>query len=321
MKVAISGSSGLVGSALVEALQARGHQVIHLVRKSPEEIDEHENPGRTEASWLPDVGLPRPTDLEGIDALVHLAGENIAGGRWSEQRKRRIHESRGPATRRLIDSLRSNERPPRALICASAIGWYGAHPGEAHTGAEPTGDPASASMVTEASAPGDDFLARVCLDWEDAAREASSLCERVVMTRFGVILSPDGGALAKMLPAFRLGLGGPLGTGQQHMSVDRTRRRGRSTPTSARRRGTSGAVQPHRPHPVTQREFAKTLGAVISRPAILPAPKLALELLLGEMAEQTLLADQRVAPVRLVGSGFEHRWPELGPALRHLLAD
>ncbi len=297
MKILISGSSGLVGRALIPHLVAGGHQVVRLLRARPA-------PGEAAIFWDPDAGTLDPAALEGFDAVIHLSGESIAAGRWTEAKKARIRDSRVKSTALLSGRIERLSRPPGVLLCASAIGYYGDRGDE---------------VLTEDSAPGKDFLAEVCQAWETASDPAARIGVRVVRHRFGVILSPNGGALAKMLLPFKLGVGGRIGDGRQFMSwiaiddvlgaVDH------ALATKALR----GPVNTVSPHPVTNAEFTATLGRVLRRPTIFPMPAFAARLALGEMADALLLSSQRVVPERLLASAYRFRHPDLEPALRHLL--
>ena len=297
MKVLVTGSTGLIGSALVSLLTTGGHQVVRLVR-----------PGNTRrpdsVEWDPAAGTIDAAALEGFDAAVHLAGENIAGGRWTAERKARIHSSRVDGTKLLVHTLAALTRPPKTLIVASAIGYYGDR---------------NADIVDEDSGPGAGFLADVVRDWEAASRPAAERGMRVVNLRFGIVLSPAGGALATMLPPFRLGAGGTIGSGEQYMSwialddAIGVILHALTTPAL------SGPVNAVSPHPVTNQAFTKTLGRVLSRPTFLPLPAFAVKLAFGEMGEELLLASTRVDPHRLQESDYEFRFPELEGALRHVL--
>jgi hypothetical protein len=236
-----------------------------------------------------------------VDAIVHLAGAPVAV-RWTAQRKRAILESRVLGTRRLVAAIGRREPPPRVLVCASAVGYYGDR-----------GD----DELTEASPPGSDFLATVVRDWEAAARAAAGM--RTVQLRFGLVISAQGGALARMLPAFRAGLGGRLGSGRQWMSWIALHDVLRVIRLAIESEQLSGAVNAMAPHPVTNAEFTATLGRVLRRPAFLPVPAMALRALFGEMASLTILASQRALPARLDGAGFQFRYPLLEEALRHEL--
>lgn len=297
MTVLVSGSHGFIGSALVPFLTTGGHRVIRLVR-SPQPSRE------PQSEWNPSTGVLNAGELDGVDAVVHLAGESIADGRWTDERKRRIRESRVTGTRLLCESLARLPKPPRVIVCASAIGYYGDRGDE---------------TLTESSAKGSGFLAQLCEEWERATEPAARRGIRVVLLRIGVVLSPAGGALAKMLPPFRLGLGGPLGHGRQVMSwiaIDDAIGAIHHALVTDR---LQGPVNLAAPHPVTNQEFTRVLGRVLARPAVLPVPPFALRLLFGELADEALLAGAKVLPARLLDTGYAFRFPELDPALRHLL--
>lgn len=297
MKVLITGASGLVGSALVPLLTAGGHTVARLVRSQP-------RPGAAEIQWDPEVGIRETASLDGVDAIVHLSGENIAGGRWTAERKAKIRDSRVKGTRTLCEALARLAHPPKVLVSASAIGFYGDRGDE---------------ILREESAPGAGFLAEVCRAWEEATAPAAQKGIRVVLLRIGVVLSPAGGALAKMLFPFKLGVGGIIGSGQQYMSwigLDDTV----GAIHHALAQGTvQGPVNAVAPYPVTNREFTKALGRVLGRPTLFPLPAFAARLVFGEMADALLLASTRVEPARLVAAHYAFRHPNLEGALRHLL--
>lgn len=293
LRVAISGASGLIGSALAAVLTTAGHQVVSLVRRTPT--------GGNEVAWNPETGFVEQDGLCGVDAVVHLAGESIAAGRWTPARRRRILASRIESTRLLASTVARLERRPRVFVSASAIGFYG-----------DTGDTA----VDETGPRGTGFLAEVCAAWEEAADPARAAGLRVVHPRFGVVLAATGGALAKLLPIFRTGAGGPVGNGRQWMSwVSLDDAVGAIlhllADTSAH-----GPVNVVAPQPVRNRDFARTLGRVLGRPALLPVPATALRVAYGEMAEQTLLASNRILPGRLADAGFVYVTPDLEGALR-----
>jgi hypothetical protein len=297
MKVVVTGSTGLVGSALLPFLKSKGHEVVRLVRSKA-------HTGADEVYWDPSKGFEDTSRLEGLDAAVHLAGESIAEGRWTEAKKARIRDSRVIGTRVLSESLAGLAQPPRSLVSASAIGYYG------DRGAE---------VMREESAPGTDFLAQVCREWEAATDAAARAGMRVVNLRFGVILSRDGGALAKMIVPFQFALGGKIGSGKQYMSwitLDDVVGAIYHALTNEQLRGPVNVVSPN---PVTNYEFTKTLGRVLSRPTIFAVPAFAARLAFGEMADATLLASTRVEPSRLKESGFVFQHPELEGALRHVL--
>jgi uncharacterized protein (TIGR01777 family) len=296
MKILISGSHGLVGTALIQALESEGHDILRLVRYAPH--------SETEIEWSPDrysIALAR---LEGFDAVVHLAGESIAEGRWSDEKKKQIRESRVKGTRLLGDALANLTNPPQTFVCASAIGYYG------HRGDE---------LLTEASAPGNDFLSGVCVEWESATALASEKGIRVVNCRFGIILDAKGGALKKMLPPFRMGVGGRIGSGNQWMSWIALDDVVSGIKFALANDSIRGPVNFVAPAPVTNAEFTKTLGQVLSRPTIFPIPAFGVRLMFAEMADALLLSSQRVEPVILQTSGYLFQHPQLDGALRHVL--
>jgi uncharacterized protein (TIGR01777 family) len=298
MKILIGGSHGLVGTALIKSLETEGHEIFRLVRHAPT--------SKTEVEWSPDrysIALAR---IEGFDAVVNLAGESIAEGRWTDDKKRRIRESRVKGTKLLGDALANLAVPPKALVCASAIGYYGNRGDE---------------LLTETSAPGDDFLAKVCAEWEDATALATEKGIRVVNARFGVILDTNGGALKKMLPPFRMGVGGKIGSGKQWMSWIALDDVVGGIQFALANDSIKGPVNFVAPVAVTNAEFTKTLGKVLSRPTVLPIPAFAIKLLFGEMGEALLLGSQRVAPERLAAAGYKFGYPQLEKALVHLLEE
>jgi uncharacterized protein (TIGR01777 family) len=296
MKIVVTGSTGLVGSALIPELESDGHEVVRLVRAEPK--------NRAEVAWDPEAGTIDLASLEGADAVVHLAGENIAEGSWTDEKKKRIRESRVKGTRLISESLAQLPTPPRTLISASAIGFYGNRGDE---------------VLTEESASGSDYLAVVCREWEEATTAAAEKGVRVVNLRFGIILSTKGGALAKMLTPFQVGVGGRLGSGKQFMSwVDIADVTG-AIRQALRSETLSGPVNVVAPNPITNRKFTKTLGRVLSRPTLFPVPAFAVRLAFGEMADALLLASQRVEPAQLKKSGYEFKYTELESSLRHVL--
>ena len=295
--VAITGASGMIGRALVARLQSNGRRVRPLVRsaraESPDDI-----------VWDPMQGVLEPRDLEGAEAVVHLAGEPIAQ-RWTGSRREAIRESRVRGTELLARTIATLERKPRVLLSGSAIGYYG------DRGDEP---------VDEESTPGTDFLAGVAREWEASTAAASGAGVRVVLLRTGIVLSPHGGALERLLPPFRLGVGGQIGTGRQWMSWIALHDHVSAMEHALATTGLHGPVNLVSPNPVTNAEFAATLGRVLDRPALVPVPSFALELLYGEMARATILAGQRVLPRALLRTGFEFAHPTLDEALRFELA-
>lgn len=298
MRIAVSGSSGLVGSALLPLLATAGHSVTRIVRTPPHEAE-------LKLHWDPQSGRVDRRRLEGHDAVIHLAGENISARRWSVRVKAAIRESRVDGTRVLAEAIASLERPPKVFVCASAIGIYGDRGNEA---------------LGEESAPGEGFLPEVCRAWEQAADAAREKGVRVVHARFGVILSPKGGALQKMLPIFRMGVGGVLGSGRQHMSWISLGDTVGALYHLTTNDGVRGPVNVVTPSPVTNREFTRTLGRVLGRPTILPVPGFAARLAFGEMADALLLASAKVFPTQLLDSGYRFAHPQLEEALRTMLA-
>lgn len=295
MKILVTGSHGLVGSALLPALTAEGHHVVRLVRTAAASVDE--------IAWNPEVNQMDSAALEDFDAVVHLAGENIAG-RWTAAKKARIRESRVAGTRLLCEALAKLQRPPRVLIAASAIGFYGNRGDE---------------TLTEESAAGVGFLPEVVRNWEAAAQPAHARNIRVVQLRFGIILSADGGALSKMLPPFRLGLGGRVGSGRQWWSWISMDDVAGAICFAIASETLSGPVNVVAPNPATNAEFTRVLGRVLHRPTVFPLPAFVARLALGQMAEELLLASTRVEPARLLAAGFQFKQPTLEAALRHVL--
>jgi uncharacterized protein (TIGR01777 family) len=297
MKILISGSHGLVGQALGKSLVEDGHEVVPLVRGG-------HTVGALEVEWHPNQGRIDAQHLEGFDAVFHLAGESIASGRWTDEKKRAIRDSRVKGTRLLSETLAQLSRPPAVFISASAIGYYGNRGDE---------------ELTETSPPGNDFLAKVCVEWEAATAPAAEKGIRTVLARFGVILDRDGGALSKMLTPFRMGIGGRVGDGKQWMSwiaLDDVINSLKFLLSDAAVRGPVNVVSPN---PVTNAEFTNTLGRVLSRPTFFPVPVFAARLAFGEVADALLLSSQRVEPGVLEDRGFAPYWPRLEPALKHLL--
>jgi hypothetical protein len=294
MKIAVSGGSGLIGTALTRTLAGSGHDCRQLVRRAPRNAGELE--------WRPERGLVEPAAAQGVDAIVHLAGESVAGGRWTTAKRHRIRSSRAPATLRLVESLSPLKRPPRVFVCASAVGYYGDRGDE---------------LLVEDSPAGGGFLASVCRDWEAAAATAATICERVVMLRFGVVLSAAGGALPRMQKPFRFGLGGRLGSGRQYFPWIHL-----EDAAAAIRHlldHGEGPVNLTAPEQVTNADLTRSLARALRRPALLPVPAPALAAAFGAMAREALLASARVVPERLQNSGYEYRYPTLDSALRHEL--
>ena len=326
MKIVIAGSSGLVGAALTESLLRDGHTVVRLQRAGSGAKSQNGNrvkpgahvaPNKTasgqiiDVAWNPNTcdleGEPFGADqqkLEGSDALVNLAGASISGESWSAERKALLRSSRVHITRELVCSLEKLEDGPKAILSASAIGYYGNRGDE---------------VLTEESKAGDNFLGRLALEWEAEAVKAEALGMRVVRLRFGIILAKQGGALAPLARLFKFGLGGRIGSGQQWMSWITLDDAVHAIREVLQNKTVSGALNVVAPEPVRNIDFAKVLGRVMRRPAVVPAPAFALHLALGEMADELLLASQRVSPARLEQLGFPFAHRTLQPALASVL--
>lgn len=297
MKILVSGSSGLIGSALCRFLKEKGHDVFRMVR-------DFSQIGNNDLLWNPEKGELDRGQLEGFDAMVHLAGANLAAGRWNKAMKKAIRDSRVLSTRLLCDAISNLRNPPKVFASASAIGIYG------DRGAE---------ILSETSSPGQGFLAEVGKEWEDAASLAAKSQVRVINLRFGIVLSPDGGALAKMLTPFKLGLGGVIGSGKQFWSWI-----GLDDAVSVVNFGLicdqiAGPLNVVSPLAVTNREFTRALGAALRRPTYFGVPSFAARSIFGEMADETLLASTRVVPATLSALEFKFEKPELQGALESLL--
>lgn len=297
MKILVTGSTGLVGSSLIPALKTKGHTVVRLVRKAPQNA-------QTEVYWNPEKGTLNADEIEGLDAAVHLAGENLAAGRWTDERKRRIRESRVKGTRLLSDTLAQLKHRPEVLVSASAIGFYGDRGDE---------------VLDEQSASGSDFVSEVCREWELETQPAAQAGMRVVNLRFGVILSREGGALKKMLLPFRLGVGGRIGSGRQYISWLTIDDAVGIILFAIEKENLRGPVNAVAPQAITNVEFTKALGGALSRPTIFPVPVFALRLAFGQMGDEILLSSQRVKPKRLEEAGYVFKNPEIMSALKHVL--
>jgi uncharacterized protein len=295
MKVAISGASGMVGQQLTESLRGRGNEVLAVTRSAA---------STDSLTWDPQQGKLDEGRLAGVDAFVHLAGENISQGRWNSAKKARIRESRVQGTRLVAETLARMTDGPKTLISASAIGYYGDR---------------AADICQESDSPGTDFLADVCVAWEAATAAAEAAGIRVIKLRIGVVLSPKGGALAKMLLPFRLGAGGVIGSGKQYFSWIALDDLVEVIDFALQHSSLSGPVNAVSPQAVTNHEYTKTLGKVLGRPTIFPMPAFAARLAFGEMADALLLSSTRVVPNRLKEEGYEFKHAELEPALRTML--
>ncbi|MCK9904642.1 TIGR01777 family protein [Parafrankia colletiae] len=299
MKVAVTGSSGLIGSALLPALQADGHEVVRIVRRPPGDP--------SEIRWDPAAGVLDPTALRGVDAVVNLAGAGIGDHRWTSDYRQRLRSSRIDGTRLLAETLAGLSPAPRVLLSGSAIGWYGTAAGSA------------AVALDESAAPGDGFLAGLARDWEAATTAADQAGLRVVHLRTGIVLSARGGMLPRLLPIFRLGAGGRLGSGRQWLSwislID--------TVGALRfllgAEEVQGPVNLVAPHPVTNAEFTTALAHALRRPAVARVPRAALRLALGAFADEGVFASQRLTPAALLGAGFAFTHPDLASALSEAL--
>ena len=300
LKIAISGSTGMIGRILVDFLKSQGHGVTRVVRQYPA--------GHSQDSFVVwDIGKRKidSSGLEGHDVIIHLAGASIAGSRWTKFYKQTIYSSRIEGTRLLCEALVKLKHPPRLLLCASAVGYYGNH--------EPD------VVIDETAEAGQDFLAKVCEDWEKAADSAATNNIRVVFLRTGPVLSLEGGVLAKMLPIFKFGLGGIVGTGKQMFSWIALDEIPYIISHLIASEEIFGPVNCVSPHPVSNVEFTKILGKVIRRPTFVPLPSTAVKIMFGEMGDSLLLGGARVVPKRLLENGYQFHYPNLEATLEHLI--
>jgi len=297
MKLIVSGSSGLIGSAICEHYDSEEHTVFKMKR-------EKTSIKKSDLSWDPLAGNIEISKLEGSDAVVHLSGENIGSGRWTARKKIDIFDSRIKGTQLLCESLAKLVNPPKVLVSASAIGYYGNRGDE---------------LLDENSNAGKGFLADLCQKWELAAEPAAKKGIRVVYLRSGIVLSSKGGALYKMLFPFKLGLGGKLGSGLQYMSWISIDDMVGVIDHVINNESISGPINIVTPNPVTNKEFTRTLGKVISRPTIFPLPTTIGKILFGEMAEEMIFSSTRVTPKKLLSSGYQFQFPDLEEALHHVL--
>jgi uncharacterized protein len=301
MKVIVTGSTGLVGRALVRSLLEDGHGVTRLVRGGSQEF---RAPGTAAVHWDPARGEIDAKELEGHDAAVHLAGEPIAEGRWDEAKKRRVLESRSQGTRLLSEALAGLAAKPAVLVSASATGFYGDRGDE---------------VMREESASGTDFVSEVCREWEKGTLAASRAGIRVAHLRIGLVLSAEGGALPKMLTPFKLGVGGRLGSGRQYVSWITLEDLVRVIRRAIEDESLRGPVNAVSPAPVTNEQFTKAIGRALGRPTFMAVPAFAVRLAFGEAADELLLSSTRAEPARLKEAGFEFKHPEIGEAMRSVL--
>ncbi len=297
MKVLITGASGLIGTALQRSFHEKGYEMLLASRSEPK--DDHH------IQWDAEKGFSEPEPLEGIDAVVHLAGESVSGLRWTEDKKKAIRDSRVLGTRSVVDAISRLKERPRVLVSASAVGFYGERGDE---------------ELTESSAAGDEFLSVVAKEWESEARRAEDAGIRTVLLRNGIVLSKDGGALGTMLFPFKMGVGGVVGSGKQWMSWISLDDVVAIINFAIENENLRGAVNAVSPNPVTNYEFTKALGDVLYRPTILPLPEFAVSMVFGEMGDALLLASTKVLPKRLLDAGFEFNYPNLKPAIESAVA-
>jgi len=296
MKIAIAGASGLVGSAFIADVEEEGAEITRMVRDSPK---------AGEIEWHPNQDAIEPNKLEGFDAIINLAGENVAEGRWTDEKKRKIHDSRVHGTHLISEAIARLKAKPQVFLCASATGIYGDRPDE---------------TLDEHSESGGGFLAGVCREWEKATEPASQAGVRVVNLRLGPVLAPHGGMMEKMLTPFKMGLGGKIGSGKQYISWVSIDDVVAAMKLALRDESIRGPLNVVSPNPVTNEQFTKALGDVLSRPTVMAMPAFAARLAFGEMADEMLLTSQKVLPKRLQDAGFKFECPSLENALRKYVA-
>jgi uncharacterized protein (TIGR01777 family) len=296
MKILITGATGLIGSELQKSFTAKRHEMLLTIRKEPSDD--------THIQWDADKGFDQPDRLEGIDAVVHLAGESVAGLRWTDEKKQAIRTSRVNGTRSVVDAIGKLRTKPTVMVAASAVGYYGQRGDE---------------ELTESSSAGEGFLPAVCKEWEAEARRAEDAGIRTVLLRTGVVLSKDGGALGTMLTPFKLGVGGVIGDGKQWMSWISLDDHISAINFALENESLRGAVNSVSPNPVTNQEFTKMLGDILYRPTFLPLPEFIVSMALGEMGDALLLASTKVLPKRLEAAGFTFAYPDIRSSLEHAL--
>ena len=298
MKVLITGATGLVGTELQKSFAEKGYDMLLASRGEPKD--------ERYIQWSVEGGFAEPEELEGLDAVVHLAGESVSGLRWTDEKKKAIHDSRVLGTRNVVDAISKLKNKPKVFVASSAIGFYGERGDE---------------EVTESSAAGDNFLAGVCKEWEAESRRAEDAGIRTVLLRTGIVLSKDGGALGTMLLPFKLGVGGVVGSGKQWMSWISLDDHVAVINYVIDNDNIRGAVNAVSPQPVTNEEFTKTLGEVLYRPTFLPLPEFVVSMALGEMGDALLLASTKVLPKRLEDAGFEWTYSNLKGAIEHAVSE
>ena len=297
MRVLITGASGLVGRELQKSFAAKGYDMLLASRSEPAD-EQH-------IQWTVEEGFAEPEKLEGLDAVVHLAGENVSGLRWTEEKKRSIRDSRVLGTRNVVTAISKLKNRPKVFVASSAIGFYGERDDE---------------EITESSAAGDNFLAEVSKAWESESRRAEDAGIRTVLLRTGIVLTKEGGALGTMLTPFKLGVGGVVGSGKQWMSWISMEDHIAVINYVIENENIRGAVNSVSPNPVTNEEFTKTLGEVLYRPTFLPLPEFAVSMVFGEMGDALLLASTKVLPKRLEDAGFQFKYPQLKLAIEKAVA-
>lgn len=298
MRVLITGATGLIGTALQKRFKKKGWGMLLAIRHEPKTDDE--------IRWSAEDGFAEPDRLEGLDAIVHLAGESVNGLRWTDEKKKAIRNSRVLGTRKLVETLGKLKDRPKVFVSSSAIGFYGERGNE---------------EIYESSGAGTTFLSEVCKEWEGEARRAEDAGIRTVLLRTGIVLSKEGGALGTMLLPFKLGVGGVIGSGKQWMSWISLEDHIRAIEFVIENDNIRGAVNSVSPHPVTNAQFTKTMGDVLYRPTFLPLPEFVVSMALGEMGDELLLTSTKVVPKRLEDADFKFKYPDLKPALEHAVLE